>query len=224
MVVQIINKEKQNTDQLPLGKDSTQLKNDSANQNTISSLQKDETINPVDLKNISKPLMDNSKKDSSQIQNTTQQSETPKQNKSTGLGGLFIDCQPWADIYINGQKINTTPLNNPIPLQAGTYTLMLVNQDYPPYPSRIVNIVADSVTRLKVNLNSIVGFININTNPWGEVYIGNEKKGPTPLRLIKVNPGQIHVVIKRPNYRDIDTFYNVRAGDTLKLNFNLKIK
>ncbi len=224
VIIPIINEQKQNPAQNPIGKDSTQLKNDSGNQRNNSSQQNNLTKDQVDLKNLTKPLVDNSKKDSSQNQNVSQQKETPNQNKSTGLGGLYIECQPWADIYINGQKINTTPLNNPIPLQAGTYTLSLVNPDYPPYPSRIVNIAADSVTRLKVNMNSIVGFISCNTNPWGEIYINNEKKGPTPIRLVKVDPGLIHLVVRKTNYRDIDTFYNVRAGDTLKLNFNLRIK
>ncbi len=223
VVIPIINEQKQNSAS-PLGKDSTQLNNDSANQSNDTRLQNNLTKDRVDLKNLTKPLVDNSKKDSSQNQNATQQKEAPNQNKSLGLGGLFIDSQPWVDIYINGQKSETTPLRAPIRLQAGTYTLRVVNPDYPPYPPQIVNVIADSVTRLNFDLNKIVGFININTNPWGEVYINNEKKGPTPLRLIKVDPGLIHVVVKKTNYKDVDTFYNVRARDTLRLNFNLKIK
>jgi len=222
VVIPIINE--QNSSQGSFGKDSIQIKNNSANQNNISLQQSDQTKDPVALNNLSKSLLENNKKDSSQNKNASLQNETPIQNKSFGYGGLFIDCRPWADIYINGQKFNTTPLRDPIKLPAGTYTLKLVNPDYPPYPPQIVTIEADSVTRLNVNMNSIVGFINCNTNPWGEVYINNEKKGPTPIRLIKVDPGLIHIVVKKPNYRDVDTFYNVRAGDTLKLNLNLKNK
>ena len=70
----------------------------------------------------------------------------------------------------------------------------------------------------------MVGFINCNTIPWGEIHINGEKIGPTPLRLKKVVPGLIRILIKKPSYKDIDTFYNVRAGDTLKLNFILKNK
>ncbi|MHB8907206.1 MAG: PEGA domain-containing protein, partial [Melioribacteraceae bacterium] len=152
------------------------------------------------------------------------QNANADQNKSIGYGGLFISAEPWVDIYINGEKFDTTPLNKPIKLLEGNYTLNFVNPEYPPYPAQMVKIKADSVTRLNINLNSKMGFINFNSNPWGDVYVNGEKKGPTPLRLVRVAPGLIGIKIKRSNYKDIDTFYNVRAGDTLKLNFTLKSK
>ena len=155
---------------------------------------------------------------------TPPQENTENKNVSLGYGGLFISSQPWADIYINGDKYDTTPLRAPIRLPAGTYTIKLVNSNYPPYTPQMVTIKADSVTRLDVNLNSTVGFISCVTIPWGEIYINGEKIGPTPLRLKQVNPGMIRVLIKKNNYRDIDTFYNVRAGDTLRLNFTFKEK
>ena len=63
VILPIITEQKQNFTQSPFGKDSTQLKNDSANQNNISRQQNDQTKDQVDLKNLSKPLVENSKKD-----------------------------------------------------------------------------------------------------------------------------------------------------------------
>ncbi len=189
--------------------DSTELKATEQQ----SQFQKD----PVDLNKLKEPLVDNKNQASPQEQ-------AENKNISLGYGGLFVSSQPWADIYINGDKYDTTPLRGPIRLPAGVYTLKLVNPNYPPYTPQMISIRTDSVTRLDINLNSTVGFINCVTIPWGEIYINGEKIGPTPLRLKQVNPGLIRVLIKKPNYRDIDTFYNVRAGDTLRLNFVFKEK
>ena len=171
----------------------------------------------VDLNKMDEPLSKNENQ-------TFPQNENKEITKSLGYGGLFIDCRPWADVYINGEKISTTPLQGPIRLPAGDYTLKLANPNYPPYPPQLISIKPDSVTRYNINLNSTVGFVNCDAIPWGEIYINGERLGPTPLRLKKVNPGLIQILIKKPNYKDIDTFYNVRAGDTLKLNFTFKKK
>lgn len=169
----------------------------------------------VDFNKLKEPIVDDKKE-------TSRQDENADIDKSLGYGGLFVSSQPWADVYINGDKIETTPLRRAISLPAGNYTLKLVNPNYPPYQPQMVTIKADSVTRLNINLNSTVGFINCATIPWGEIYINGERIGETPLRLKQVNPGLIRILIKKQNYKDIDTFYTVRAGDTLKLNYTFK--
>ncbi len=224
-VLPVLNQQSQNKSMPNNNKENVILNNDSAGQN-ISQQPNQQTKDQVDLSKLKEPIVENRNQESSQKRDTNKplQNSNPDQNKSIGYGGLFISADPWVDIYINGEKFDTTPLNKPIKLIEGNYTLNLVNPDYPPYPTQMVKIKADSVTRLNINLNSKMGFINFNSNPWGEVYVNGEKKGTTPLRLVRVAPGLIGIKVKRSNYKDIDTFYNVRAGDTLRLNFTLKNK
>ncbi|MHB9040121.1 MAG: PEGA domain-containing protein, partial [Melioribacteraceae bacterium] len=221
-VVPMLNQNKSMTDN---NKENIIPNNDSAGQNASQQLNQ-QTKDQVDLNKLKEPIVDNKNQELSQKLDTNKplQNSNPDQNKSIGYGGLFISAEPWVDIYINGEKFDTTPLNKPIKLLEGNYTLSLVNPDYPPYPTQMVKIKADSVTRLNINLNSKMGFLNINSNPWGDVYVNGEKKGQTPLRLLRVAPDFIRILIKKNNYKDIDTAYNVRAGDTLKLNFTLKSK
>ncbi len=228
VVIPIINEQKQNSTQVPFGKDSTQLKNDSANQNNISRQQNDQTKDQVDLKNLSKPLVENSKKDSSQNQNVAQQKETPNQNKSLGLGGLFIDCRPWAEIYIDGERYDNAPFVRPLSLREGEYNVKFVHPDYPFYTQNVY-IIAGQVTQLRINLESVtMGFINCAVYPpVGDIYINGNSKAQAPMKsndLIKVSPGPIRLTIKNSNFQDIDTSFIIKARDTLKLKFRFRNK
>ncbi|MHB8905628.1 MAG: serine/threonine-protein kinase [Melioribacteraceae bacterium] len=224
-VVPMLNQQSQNKIISGNDKENVSQNNKSEEPNSLQQ-QNSQAKDQVDLNKLKEPVVDNKNQESSQKPDANKplQNANADQNKSIGYGGLFISAEPWVDIYINGEKFDTTPLNKPIKLLEGNYTLSLVNPDYPPYPTQMVKIKADSVTRLNINLNSKMGFLNINSNPWGDVYVNGEKKGQTPLRLLRVAPDFIRILIKKNNYKDIDTAYNVRAGDTLKLNFTLKSK
>ena len=142
--------------------------------------------------------------------------------KTIHYGGLFVECSPWAEVYINGEKFETTPLNRPIKLAEGEYTLKLVHPDYPIY-TRIVEVKAEQVTNVSFSLDKLMGFINCKVNPWGNIFINGELKGQTPIQgLIKVVPGSVRLAVKNPNYKDIDTVFFIRANDTVKLKFSYK--
>jgi hypothetical protein len=49
---------------------------------------------------------------------------SPKSNRNKGR--LVVDVDPWADVYVQGKKLGTTPLQ-PTLLDEGTYTLELRN-------------------------------------------------------------------------------------------------
>jgi hypothetical protein len=142
--------------------------------------------------------------------------------KSIRYGGVFVECLPWAEVYIDGEKFETTPLTRPIKLAEGEYTLKLVHPDFPIY-TRIVDIKAEQVTNIRFSLDKLMGFLNCKVNPWGNIFVNGELKGQTPIQgLIKIVPGSVRISIKNPNYKDIDTVFFIRANDTLKLKFNFK--
>jgi len=218
--------EKQNPNQIPLGKDSTQLKNDSANQNNISSLQKNQTKDQVDLNNISKPLVENNKKDSLQNQKTN--SVLPLSN-SIGAGSLDIKTFPAnVEVFINGESYDHTPFKRVIPMKTGEYTIKFTHSNYPPF-YKTVKVEVDSITKVYVNLETeTLGFINcVVYPPVGDIYINGNYKERLPMKsidFIKVAPGQITLTIKNSSFQDIDTSFTIKAKDTLRIPFRFRNK
>ncbi|MFA3783603.1 serine/threonine-protein kinase [Melioribacteraceae bacterium 4301-Me] len=135
---------------------------------------------------------------------------------------LFVDCYPWAEIYIDGVKKDVTPLINPLSLDPGEHTMKLINPDYPPYMA-LIKIEPNENSYIKVNLDTTLAFLECNVFPWGNLYLNGELKGQTPLRgLIRLFPGKNRITIKNPAYKDIDTTFIAKKGDTLKLFFKFK--
>jgi len=211
------NSAKQNAD-----KNSLQQSNDQQNQIGIEKKQGEPVKDQVDLNKINQPL-DNTKTQQ-QAQNENQKNNDSSQNKSLGYGWLDVKCFPYAQVFINADNFGTTPIKPLIYLPEKEYTVKLVHPDYPPYTTTVL-VKADQITQLKFSFDSVMGFISFRVNPWGDVYINNERKGQTPLSgFFKVVPGAVKITIKNPDYREIDTVYRVKARDTLRINFALKKK
>ncbi len=176
--------------------------------------------NRVDLTKTGKPLIES---ETSTQQNKTTDIEAPK--KSFGYGSLFVNCYPWAEVFVNGESWGTTP-SKVIKLPQDEYTIKLVHPDYPIY-SEPIKIEANQVLNLRVNLDKTVGYIRCFVDPFGDIYVNGDWKGQTPLpppNLIRVNPGVSHLLIRNSAYEDIDTTFNINKGDTLTLKFRLKKK
>ena len=153
---------------------------------------------------------------------------TSKQNDATktstdkiNMGRLFVECQPWADVYIDGEKIDTTPLKDYLELKLGKHKLRLVHPTFPAYEKNIY-ISDNRITSVSFNFYDVIGFLNCNVYPWGEIFINGESKGITPLRNpIALYAGTYHVIVKNPQYGEVDEWLIIAAKDTLnyKLNF-----
>ena len=156
-------------------------------------------------------------------ENTPKQVDASKTNfDKTNQGKLFIECQPWADVYIDGKKVDTTPIkDNYLTLKSGAHILKLIHPTFPPYEKKIY-ITSDNLESISVNFYEIIGFLNCLVNPWGEISINDQSKGVTPLRNpIALFPGKYNINIKNPKYGEIQDQIIISAKDTLnyKLNF-----
>ncbi len=155
--------------------------------------------------------------------NDSKQNSAIKESKNKITEGkLFIECQPWADVYIDGKKIDTTPLKDYIELKLGRHKLRLVHPTFPPYEKSIY-ISGDKIESVSFNFYDIIGFLNCNVYTWGEVFIDGESKGITPLRNpIALFPGEYNLTIKNPKYGEVNDQVVISAKDTLnyKLNFD----
>jgi len=137
-------------------------------------------------------------------------------------GELFITCSPWADIYINDLKVETTPLKEPIKLKTGKYQLKLIHPNFPPI-ERLIEIQADKLSRLDFNFYDNFSYIQFQIIPWGEIKINDQNVGTTPLPgHVILKPGKQILNIFNPNFGSFVDTILIQKGETLvyRLNFN----
>ena len=65
------------------------------------------------------------------------------------------------------------------------------------------------------------GFITVNANPYGEVYIDGVDAGPTPVVKWAVKPGRHTIRVQREGYRTISDAVQVDAGNTIPKVYTL---
>jgi len=87
---------------------------------------------------------------------TTGGSGAPLELIPASMGYLRVVATPWADVAVDGQRIDTTPFARAIPLRAGTHYVTLTHPSAP-VEKRTVNIVAGESTSLDVALDLHAG-------------------------------------------------------------------
>jgi serine/threonine protein kinase len=163
-------------------------------------------------------------KNSRDISSIPLNNDPHKQNENSMIPGrLFIEAKPWADVYINNKKVDTTPLDDYIKLKPGVYTLKLVHPDYPPY-SRRIRISNDNIATVKINFQELTGYLDCKVMPWGEVYINGNHVGTTPLREpINLYPGKYKIKITNPQYANaLEKQVKIVAKETLEVTFTFE--
>ncbi len=143
-------------------------------------------------------------------------------NSASIPGQLFIECLPWADVYIGKEKIDTTPLSKNISLKPGNYEMRLVHPDFPVY-SKKIKIQSNRIDSVSINFNNMVGRLECKINPWGNIYINRKLYGTTPLREpLALMPGYYHLIITNPNYGKVDTTIKINAKETIEYIYNFQ--
>ena len=150
--------------------------------------------------------------------------DTETQSASSLLPGkLFVEAKPYADVYIDNKKIDTTPLDDYIQLDPGVHLLKLVHPDYPPYIRRI-KISNDKIESVKINFGELTGSLDCKVLPWGEVFIDGKHVGTTPLREpINLYPGRYKVQITNKQFADtLQKSVRINAQDTTEVTFSFE--
>ncbi|MFZ0391495.1 MAG: serine/threonine-protein kinase, partial [Calditrichia bacterium] len=137
-------------------------------------------------------------------------------------GGLFIICNPWAEVYIDNEYYQTTPLNQPISLAPGSYLVELRN------PSnhnlqREVAVTAGKVDTLITRLKPAFGYLSLEVLPWAKVFIDNQYQETTPIREpLQLTPGSHIIRLENPGYSNLQDTLLIKAGETVVRQFNLQ--
>ncbi len=135
-------------------------------------------------------------------------------------GMLNVDCFPWAEVYVDDKKIDRTPLQNDIMLSPGLHEVKLVHPDFPPVIKNL-EIVSQKIDTIKVNFQDIVGYLNCNIYPWGEIFVDGKSIGITPLRKpIVLLPGKYTITVKNSQYESISRQITIIAKQTLNFDYN----
>ncbi|RPI75237.1 MAG: serine/threonine protein kinase, partial [Ignavibacteriales bacterium] len=155
------------------------------------------------------------------------ETEDPVEDENNSLvvipsdGKLFVEVSPWADVFLNGEKAGTTPLNREIELEAGNYHLKLSHPDFPDY-SDSIQIVSGELQTVKINFYEEVGYLDCKIFPWGEIYIDGTYKNSTPLREPMIlMPGEYIVKITNPGFKDeFEETITIKAKENVTLKYN----
>lgn len=188
--------------------------NDSLKSPTISIIKQDKSEPPKSEHYIDKYFAEN--KSSSENSSSSIEKPVPQESE------LMITCYPWADVYIDEQKYETTPLKKPIILKTGRHRIKLIHPNFPPI-EKTIEIVPNDKTSLDVNFYKYFGFVQFQIIPWGEIKIDNHKVGITPLeKPVTLEIGSHILTISNPNFGNYIDTIDIKPGETLyyKLNLN----
>ncbi|MFQ5825348.1 MAG: PEGA domain-containing protein, partial [bacterium] len=149
--------------------------------------------------------------------------ESHQESNSKDLGYLTISCMPWAQVFIDGDSIGTTPFENSIPLTVGRHEIVMKNTEFPEYKEWI-EIKNDENANIELSLWSMVGTLKLKVSPWAEVYVDGEYKDTVPPqdRPFILFPGRHTLLLKHPVLGEWQTPIEISAGQSLELKFNLK--
>lgn len=139
-----------------------------------------------------------------------------------GFGELDIQCLPWAEVYLDSQKIDTTPLKKPLVLPAGLHRLTLRHPQYPAY-SQIIQIQPEAMMTLHADLDTLFGYLDCQIYPWADIFIDGQYAGQTPLQNPLIIQSGNHVLtVKNPRYAEVSQKIVIQKNDTLRYRFNFE--
>lgn len=173
---------------------------------------------------VDKTLIPVNDKTTTQGNNNPERVEKPTENTETILtfGELYVECSPWGNIIIDGTQIETTPLEKPLRLETGEHKLVLSHPQFPSYRETI-SIKANALYNVKVNLDTLYGYVDCKVFPWGELYVNGEHIGQTPLaNSLQLVPGRYTFRITNPHFATINDTVVVRRNDTLSVKYSFK--
>lgn len=155
-----------------------------------------------------------------------EQKQAEKKGEQAGnvkrTGRLFIVCHPWADVLIDSVKADTTPLDKDLIVAEGEHWLKLTHPNYPVF-TRKIYISPEKRVEIKVNLDTLFGFLDCKISPWGDVYINGKMQGQTPFQSpIRLIPGEYDVLVKNSSFNPMEFKVKIQKNQTYVLKYNFK--
>ncbi|MCB2198435.1 protein kinase [bacterium] len=139
-------------------------------------------------------------------------------------GWLVIHSHPWADVYIEAQRVGATPGLMPFAHEEGLVHLTFDNPGFPPIPIE-TRVTAAETTRVLIELSDYVASLTLAASPWAKVYIDDTPVGETPIpRTLYLSPGSHLIRFIHPDFGTVDREVDVEPGDSLAINVEMKLE
>jgi serine/threonine protein kinase len=123
---------------------------------------------------------------------------------------LTIDSEPWAVVFLDGEKIGQTPLSDVV-IPAGTHQIRLVNSELSATKTLEIDAKPGQVIRQKVEFGK--GSLVVKARPWAHVFIGTRKLGTTPFEPKELFEGTYRVKLENPTIGDsVTKTVTIKAG------------
>lgn len=185
----------------------------------------DTTAHQVERQEPESAILDTPNPSVAESESLQQRVEPPPVEETSSLnipGRLLVRCSPWANVYIDGDSVDTTPMEEPLQLMAGEYALQLKHPNFPIYVQNI-RMQPDEELMVAVELDTLFGFFTCDIYPWAEVIIDDEPKGVTPFpRPLMVTPGKHMLTVKNQQYGVISDTFFVARRDTFHYQLNFE--
>lgn len=138
------------------------------------------------------------------------------------LAVLWIFTAPWAEVWIDGDVQDTTPLIDPLTLPAGRHEIALKHLAFPEVRA-VVDLRPGAEESLFVSLADSLGFLRVHTDPWATVQVDGMPAGTTPLaEPIALGPGTHEVIAENPFLPRKVERVRLGPGDTVTVGIDLR--
>lgn len=138
-----------------------------------------------------------------------------------GFGSLSINAVPWANIDIDGDSsYQETPKLIP-QMRSGIHTITLRHPDYPVYKTTVEIPVGNNVKVYFDFKENYHGILQVNADPFGDVYIDGKKEGETPISK-SLSAGKHEVRITHKGKKDYVETVEIEPGKTVNVQANFR--
>ncbi|NOY76279.1 MAG: protein kinase [Calditrichaeota bacterium] len=152
----------------------------------------------------------------------TTQAQHPETDTSHQMGFLTIQCSPWAEVFIDGKHLGTTPSDTLFRVKAGKHILTLVNPHLPEYRDTLF-IQGKNTTHIKLSLLKNMAELRVRVNPWANIYINGKYIDSTPLaNPLLLNAGHYKIRLENPNFGSVIREIDLKPGEQKQLTVSMK--
>ncbi len=124
-------------------------------------------------------------------------------------GTLVLDAATLgAEVFVDGERVGTTPLPGPVPLSADEHTLKVTKAGFAPHID-VIRVARRKATKVEVELIPVAGVLRVrSTIAEARVFIDGKFVGQAPLET-ELPVGARAIQVSRGGYKDF--FQNVEA-------------
>ena len=143
----------------------------------------------------------------------------PAADVRSTLGSVIVSSQVPVDVFRAGRLVGTSG-PRPLTLPAGFTELELVNRDLEFRTMATVDVRRGERVTLAVALPR--GTMNINAQPWADVYVDGARMGETPLGNISLPIGSHRIVLQHPELGSMSHDAVVKVGGVTHVTADLR--